>query len=368
MKENSKNIEKIISPEEVSNIDPMTISKIELLDGTIIKVQKYILKNKDIEKKEQNNKEIGAITNLKLNHISNSYKKPENTFSYKEWDFPVTTTKNLTFRKKLEELSNIKLNIQEKQQFDQNINSEGENMVNCQMPRNNYSFYESKHVSSKNKDNKSKEKNPFNSKDNEDNKKEKIIKKKNLVKKNKKISPDKKKDDLTFKEKINMLKYGILDYNNNDINSTNNDEENNVQKINKIRPLNFMVEKNKKNKTDDINTQFEQLVNKFKENKNSNRQNSQENTDKFLSYKTETKCSNLNDDINKLNSLIQKNKLNTLFSNNNGNEFSQGSKYNDLNERIVQLRNKTLYDNKNSERLGKIEQRKNMLVLPSNFK
>ena len=370
---------KIITPQEVSNIDPFTISKIELLDGTVIKVQKYIYVKKEILKIDPISIESGAITNLKLNHISNSYKKPRPTYPNIEWDFPDSKTKNLSYVQNLEELSKINNSNYV------NINTEKDNRTNYPFKKKNHSYYESKHIGSKKNDNNKIEKNEqeaelkldcINDKkeDIENNNQENLTKEKNSKKNIENNNPINKNNNLTFKEKLNKLKCGLSDNNLNTlsgINSISNDnkEENNIQKINKIKPLNFFVNKTKNRKPNDINIQFEQLVNKFNENKNIRQQKKEEKAEKYLNYKSNSNKINLNININKLNNLIQKNKLNCLFSNKNyWNEDKNGSRLNILNERINLLRNKTIGDNKNSFMFDKSEQIKNRLILPSNFK
>ena len=66
-KENSNNKERPILPEEISKIDPYKISKIILLDGTILVVQNSSIINKGNPKKRYQNLNIGAAINLKSN-------------------------------------------------------------------------------------------------------------------------------------------------------------------------------------------------------------------------------------------------------------------------------------------------------------
>ena len=66
---------------------------------------------------------------------------------------------------------------------------------------------------------------------------------------------------MTFSEKIKLIKYGLLDY---DSSFTGlKTEENNIQKINKVKPLNIMIDKNKNRNEEDLDKQFNKLLNKF---------------------------------------------------------------------------------------------------------
>ena len=154
------------------------------------------------------------------------------------------------------------------------------------------------------------------------------------------------------------MKNGLLNYD-SDFTGLKN-EENNIQKINKIKPLNFIIEKNKNKNEEDLEKQFNKLLNKFNENK-TNKKTYDDNNN--FTFKSNGREINLNDDLNRLNNIIYKNKFNYTIKN----ETNKGNTYRDLNERINQLKKKTLNNNylPNNNSKG---QRMNLFVLPSNFK
>ena len=166
-----------------------------------------------------------------------------------------------------------------------------------------------------------------------------------------------------------MIKYGLLDNDSNYNISGLKNYENNIQKINKVKPLNLMVDKNKSKIDDDINSQFNKLLNKFKEKKENKKENKKLYDDtNFINYNKKRREKNLNDDINRLNNFIHKNKFNYTY--NSKIESNKGNSYRKLNERIKQLSKKTLNNN-----LVNFLTTKNMngqeaklLILPSNFK
>ena len=442
---NDRIVEKSITKEEISRIDPNTIYKIILLDGSILIVQNnnssIMGKNKNIISKNKN--DIGATNNLKFNQIPNSNKKNKNSFSYVEWDFP--NTKNRAFQRNLEEeLLVSKTNDDEKEKNENNDirDISRDSAINRNIKSKNYSFYESKHISNKkiinnnisdiesknsscfiknddnynykeiNKDKNKKIKEEekkdddinLNNKINNNNNiqsntnKIEIININNNIEKNNKEKKDefnninnntnnninininvnndnnKNKDNLSFGEKIKLIKYGLLDYD-NELNSNGlKSDDNNIQKINKIMPLNIIIDKNKNKNQEDINKQFNKLLNKFNESKNSSKKVCEDNS--YLTYKTygkENSSSCLNDDINRLNNFIHKNKFNSNYNNMNMTnkiENNKGNSYRDLNERICQLRKKTMSNNYINFIPGKNAngQRQKLLVLPSNFK
>lgn len=407
MKEEKKeNIEKIITIEDIQKINPNTISKIILLDGTVLTVQNEpLVTNEENSKKSDGNNDIGATTNLKLSQIPNSNKKPKNRFSYIEWDFPNTKNKNHSFQRNIE--NELRESKTEQNEENNKKDNSRDSVLNRSRKSKNYSFYESKHISKKKEkkeNNESKNtsgiiskneenynfKEINNSKDNNNSQKEKEKEKEdnnnknNIIKNNNRENKEEisktnnnekkdeiknnkiNKDNLTFHEKIKLIKYGLLDYE-SDFNATGlKNDENNIQKINKIRPLNIIIDKSKnKNKNDeDINKQFNKLLNKFNENKNTNKKISDDNS--YLTYKAHGRENNLNDDINRLNNFIHKNKFSYTYKNEN----NKGNSYRDLNERISQLRKKTLNNSLVSFLPSKNVngQRTKLLVLPSNFK
>ena len=430
---NNDNKEKPIKPEEISKLDPFTISKIILLDGTILVVQNNFSSFRNNTKNSsKNTNDMGGAFNLKLNQIQNSNKKEKNSFSYIEWDFPKSKFRNYSYqRNKNYELVESKTEQNENNKIIKD--NSRESALNRSRKNRNYSFYESKHISKKNKNDisgveskntsgifiknddnynfkeinnkdnnnenkenekdenktnnnncikininnkdKKEEKNKENNENNNtninnkdkkeiynDNNNEDLSNKKETYT-NKKIN----KDNLTFSEKIRLIKYGLLDYD-SDYNITGlKNDENNIQKINKVKPLNLIVDKNKSKIDDDINNQFNKLLSKFNENKKENKKMYDDNNN-FINYKKKTRTKNLNDDINRLNNFIHKNKFNYTY--NSKIETNKGNSYRDLNERISQLRKKTL-NNKLINILPPKNfngQRTKLLVLPSNFK
>ena len=425
MKEDKKdNIkEKLITIEDIPKINPNTISKIILLDGTILSVQKESSRvNEQNSKKPIVNIDTGAIANFKLNHIQNSSEKPKNRFSYIEWDFPNFPNmkeKNHSFQRNIE--NDLKVSKTEQNEDNNKKENSRDSAINRSRKSKNYSFFESKHTSKKkvnqenneskntsgifvkkednfnykeiitNKDNntpkvpqkdKEKQKDKEREIQKEENKNSNHIIKNNNIKNDinnnkQEVKPDvlnvnnnekkeetsnkKNKDNLTFNEKIKLIKYGILDY---DSNFTGlKSEENNIQKINKIKPLNIIIDKNRNKNEEDLDIQFNKLLNKFNENK-TNKKKYDENS--FFTHKNNGKEINLNDDINRLNNIIHKNKFTYTIKNEN----NKGNSYRDLNERINQLKKKTLasslynYIPNNNSKTQKMK----MLVLPSNFK
>ena len=421
--EKSNNNEKSIMPEEISKIDPYIISKIILLDGTILLVQNSSNLNNGNETNNNKKNDIGAENNLKSNQIPNSNKKQKNSFSYIEWDFP-KNKRNNSFQRNIEnELIQSKTEQNENTTKKDNENNSRDSAINRHIKNKNYSFYESKHTK-KNKSNTSdiesknnscfiKTEENYNYKEvnnkgiinsnkeeikentnnannnnivnnninNQENKKEiKNIKKSdnndNNIKKEKKEEINNKqinKDNLSFSEKIKLLKYGLLDYD-CELNSTGlKNEDNNIKKINKIRPLNIIIDKSKIKNDDDINKQFNKLLNKFNENKNNTNKN---NTNKklyednsYITNKPYVRDYNINEDINRLNNFIHKNNYNYNHQNLNKKENNKGNSYRDLNERINQLRKKTLNNNLVNFYPSKTVNGKKakLLVLPSNF-
>ena len=432
--ENNDNKEKPIKPDEISKIDPFTISKIILLDGTILVVQNnYSSFRNNTKNSIKNYNDMGGTINLKLNQIQNSNKKDKNSCSYIEWDFPKSKFRHYSYQRNI----NYELTESKTEQNENNKiikDNSRDSALNRNRKSKNYSFYESKHVSKKNnnnisdieskntsgifiknednynfkeinsKDNENKEKEKDENKTNNNNnyikininnkeKKEEIINKENnenndenntnINKDNKEIYNNNKdedlsnkkesysnkkinKDNLTFSEKIRLIKYGLLDYDSDyNISGLKNDE-NNIQKINRIKPLNLVVDNNKSKIDDDLNNQFNKLLSKFNENKKENKKLYDDNN--YINYKKKTRTKNLNDDINRLNNFIHKNKFNYTY--NSKIESNKGNSYRDLNEIISQLRKKTLNNNlinflppKNIN-----GQRTKLLVLPSNFK
>ena len=146
--ENNNKNERIIDPEQISKIDPYTISKIILLDGTILVVQKNmaLIKEKSISQ-IQNNNDFGVSINIKLNQNSSNDNKAKNHFSYIEWDFPKSKNSNYSFYRNIHR----DLKISKTDQKDSNNNvRDNIKESNINNKSNNYSFYESKHISKKN--------------------------------------------------------------------------------------------------------------------------------------------------------------------------------------------------------------------------
>lgn len=419
MKEEEKNnkSEKPISPEEISKIDPYTISKIILLDGTVLSVQNNSSIIKDSSLNQLKNNDYGATNNLKSNKIPNSNQKPKNSFSYIEWDFPKSKNRNNSYQRNIDnELKESK--TEQKESNNNNREYSRDSAFNKNRKSKNYSYYESKHISKKvnnlsnttsknnsaspmkdnhnikeinNKDNNTEKKGieENNNKINNNlfkanlNKEEiKIEKKEEIKNVNEKSnkSPHKQikkeevnnrknnKDKLTFNEKIKMIKYGLLDYDSNLNDAGLKNEENNIQKINRIKPLNIIVDKNKNKNDEDISTQFNKLLTKFNENKNANKKQLDDNS--YLAFKKSGKENNLNDEINRLNNYIQKNKLNFTYNKMNTKENYKVNSYADLNERLTQLRKKAINNNLMQYMPNNTlnAQKAKSLVLPSNFK
>ena len=408
MKEEKNNINEIeITPEEISNIDPLTISKIILSDGTILKVQKNSSTMKENSKNLNNNNDFGGLFNLKSNQNTNSYKKSKHSYSYVEWDFPKSKYKDYTHQRNIE---NKLMESKTEQNDNNNMNDNSrDSALNKNRKSKNYSYFESKHISKKNNSKTPKEQrstsenlkneNNNNSRkiDNKDNNIENInkgnkneenenkvenkedIKNKNDNIDNKDKNEDKEeqknkkviKENLTFNEKIRMIKYGLLDY---DYNSSGlKNEENNIQKINKIRPLNIIIDKTKNKNEEDINTQFNKLLNKYNENKNSKKKlndTNNNNSNSKIAYKSFGKDSNLNGDIIRLSNYIHKNKFHSNYNNLSKNENFKGNNSRDLNERISQLRKKTLNNNLMNFFPSNTTyyQKKKFYVLPLNYK
>ena len=412
--EKEKTIEKAIKIEEIPKIDPNTISKIILNDGTILVVETNSISNKENECKNIN--DIGASDNLKINQIQNNSKKEKKLFSYVEWDFP--NSKKSFQRNSESELigKNTNDNNNEKNENNNKRENSRDSAVNRNIKSKNYSFYESKHLSNKKNNNNNSEieyknsscviKNEenYNYKEIENNihdeekkeiekhdnnndistnnkisnieKQEELVNINNFEQKDLNVkeqeninncSNKSKKDNLSFNEKIKLIKYGLLE-NDTDLNSSLTglkNDENSIQKINRIKPLNIDIDKNKKKNQEDINKQFNKLLQKFNETKKENNKKLYEDNS-YLLYKTKGKdssLSGLNDDINKLNNFINRGKYNNM---NSKKENKKGNSYRDLNERINQLRKKTLSNNlinfmpiRNSN--------SKLLVLPSNF-
>ena len=428
MKEkNSNNKERPILPEEISKIDPYKISKIILLDGTILVVQNSLIINVGNPKKRYQNLNIGAAINLKSNQISNNSRKEKNKFSYIEWDFPKSKYNSYSFQRNIENnLIESKTEQNENEYNNLIIDYSRDSAINRNKRNRNYSFYESKHINKNNSDIESKHTSCFykneenynykeiNIKENkekenkekenkEKEKKENIdINKKeidninnddeNINKENKNYIKDndndndndnninkgkiddlsnKKiiKDNLNFNEKIKLLKFGLFDYDYDFRSARLNNEENNIQKKNNVRPLNIIIDKTKNKNDDDINKQFNKLLNKFHENKKSNRKLYEDNY--YLANKIYDKDNNnLNKDINKLNNFIHKNKFSYTYGGLNKNENNNGNSYRDIKKRINQLKKKSLNSNLINFFPSKTiyGQRKKLLVLPSNFK
>ena len=413
--------EKLITIEDIPKINPNTIAKIILLDGTTLLVQKESSTvDEQKSKKQELNNDKSATDNLrfKLKQIPNSNEKPKNRFSYIEWDFPGARNNNHSFQRNLE--NDLRVSRTEQNEDNNKKENSRDSAINRNRRTKNYAFYESKHTSKKkenkenneskntsglfvkneenfnfkeiisNKDNnvpqipkvekeneKEKQENKYNNNEvkkinlmndnnNQKNKSE-VLNVKNNEKKEKKEKKEelnnnkKNKDNLTFSEKIKLIKYGLLDY---DSSFTGvKTEENNIQKINKVKPLNIMFDKNKNRNEEDLDKQFNKLLNKFNENK-TNKKTYDDNS--YFANKNNGREINLNDDINRLNNIIHKNKFNYTFKNDN----NKGNSYRDLNQRINQLKKKTLNNtliNYLPNNTSKV-QRMKMLVLPSNFK
>ena len=412
MKEEKNNInEKPINIDDIPKIDPNTISKIILLDGTILVVKNHSVSNKEKFKKINNINDFGANFNFKLNQIPGSNKKQKNTFSYIEWDFPKSNLRNHSFQRNLDKLDNQL--IESKTELTENNTNikdvSRDSAINRGRKNKNYSYYESKHIKkiinnnnenheinlnnkiskekanvnfiiennnksvilAKEENNNSKEISQNENKDNNKSKNKEIEENKNENKEEKKEEINNKieglsnkknnKDNLSFHEKIKMIKYGLLDYDYDIKNAGIKNEENNIQKTNKIKPLNIVIDKTK-NKNEDINQQFNKLLNKFNEIKNTN--NKLYNDSNYLLYKKNYGKENIiNDEINRIN------KFNYTFISTTKNENVKGNSYRDLNERISQLKKKTLNNNLNFFPSKNTNgQRTKLLVLPSNFK
>ena len=150
MKEEEKNnkSEKPISPEEISKIDPYTISKIILLDGTVLSVQNNSSIIKDSSLNQLKNNDYGATNNLKSNKIPNSNQKPKNSFSYIEWDFPKSKNRNNSYQRNIDnELKESK--TEQKESNNNNREYSRDSAFNKNRKSKNYSYYESKHISKK---------------------------------------------------------------------------------------------------------------------------------------------------------------------------------------------------------------------------
>ena len=140
-----KIIEKTIKIEEIPKINPRTISKIILNDGTILVVETNLMENKENEIKSIN--DIGASDNLKT-------KKEKKLFSYVEWDFP--NTKKSYQRNSISELIGQNTNDNNNNEKNENINkreNSRDSAINRNIKSKNYSFYESKHISNKKNNN-----------------------------------------------------------------------------------------------------------------------------------------------------------------------------------------------------------------------
>ena len=140
-----KIIEKTIKVEEIPKINPSTISKIILNDGTILVVETNSMENKENELKNIN--DIGASDNLKT-------KKEKKLFSYVEWDFP--NTKKSYQRNSISELIGQNTNDNNNNEKNENNNkreNSRDSAINRNIKSKNYSFYESKHVSNKKNNN-----------------------------------------------------------------------------------------------------------------------------------------------------------------------------------------------------------------------
>ena len=359
-----------ITPEEVKTIDPYTIAYITLLNGTLLVVQNSSFTKNDINKLENK-------PNIQIE------KKKKNSFSYIEWDFPDSKSNDNHSQIKTElcNISNIK---KEDEKTNENINENDDNTVNNNSKASsvnrknnrskNYTFYESKSVSKKTKDIPVDEgKNKCN---NNVLKEVKVIKNdpRKTEENEKNASPKKEiiqieNEKLNFKEKIKLVRYGFEF-------GDKNDEviEKNIKKINKIKPLNIvkLTEKSK----EDINSQFNKLLDKFNENKNSNKKERDDNS--YLNYKNHN--TSMNNNMNKGNN-IQIDQLNYFINKINGtknfnfNLFNANLKNNskeknvtglDLNERLTKLRKKSISQQSNHLENASGNQ-SNALVFPANF-
>ena len=279
--EYNNNNEKPINPDEISKLDPFTISKIVLIDGTILVVQKKYSSFKNNPKNNSKNNNNGGTINLKFNQIQNSNKKSKNIFSYIEWDFPKSKFRNYSYQRNI----NYELVESKTEQNENHIKVKDisrDNPLNRNIKNRNYSFYESKHISNKNNNNVSdiesknisgifiknednynfkeisdkdnnngnkeneKENNNYNNKNYTNNKEKKEEIKDNVNENKSKINNNNtnikkevkeinnnnkdedlnnkkesniyekfNKDKLTFREKIRLIKYGLLDNDSN---------------------------------------------------------------------------------------------------------------------------------------------------------
>ena len=137
--EKSNNNEKSIMPEEISKIDPYIISKIILLDGTILVVQNSSILNNGNEANNNKKNDIGAENNLKSNQIPNSNKKQKNSFSYIEWDFP-KNKRNNSFQRNIE--NDLKVSKTEQNEDNNKKENSRDSAINRSRKSKNYSFFE----------------------------------------------------------------------------------------------------------------------------------------------------------------------------------------------------------------------------------
>ena len=138
--------------DEISKLDPFTISKIILIDGTILVVQSNYSSLRNNTNNNSKNNNNGGTINLKLNQIQNSNKKSKNTFSYIEWDFPKSKFRNYSYQRNI----NDELAESKTEQNENNIkvkDNSRDSALNISRKNRNYSFYESKHISKKNNNN-----------------------------------------------------------------------------------------------------------------------------------------------------------------------------------------------------------------------
>ena len=146
MKDENNNKEKPITPDEISKLDPSTISKIILLDGTILSVQNNTSSFRNNLNNGKNNSNMGGSINLKLNQIQYSNTKAKNTFSYIEWDFPKSKFRNYSNQRNIVyELAESKTEQNENNKIIKD--NSRDSALNISRKNKNYSFYESKHVS-----------------------------------------------------------------------------------------------------------------------------------------------------------------------------------------------------------------------------
>ena len=361
-----------ITPEEVKTIDPYTIAYITLLNGTLLVVQNSTLIKNNLN-------QYGGKSN------NQTLKTKKKSFSYIEWDFPDSKPKNNNSQLKtdLSDKSNIKKEDEKANENNNNVENDDNNNLNNNSKTNsvnrknniskNYSFYESKSVSKKPKDipvadgkNKS---------NNNVMKEIKVTKKdpKKTEENEKNASPQKEiipieDEKVNFKEKIKLVRYGF------EFGDKNEEViENNIKKINKIKPLNI-VRVSEKNK-EDINLQFNKLLNKFNENKNNNKKERDDNS--YWSYKNHnTSMNNMNKGnnihINQLNYFINKTNGTKNFNLNlfNANIKNKSKEKNitglDLNERLIKLRKKSISQQSNNLENTNGSQT-NALVFPANF-